>query len=226
MYYINKRDLEGVSNALLGGCDPDAIDYAGNSALIVAAANKQGLIIQLLLKAGANVNCRDKNMMTPLLFSINRGHMEAVRQLLTGGADRTVSDNKHRNCLFHAIYSGKDHIVKFFVTTQNRNLQEEQWGFTPLHLSANLGHDHLVSLFIEYGCSIYIRDDKGRTAEEVARECRQTKIIKMLEAERIGAPAQLAYTHSICGHSLEVWVGDVSALDDQWFFNVNFTDGN
>ena len=37
-------------------------------------------------------------MMTPLLFCVNRGYMEIVRQLIDMGADRTCSDKNVSFC--------------------------------------------------------------------------------------------------------------------------------
>ena len=121
--------LRDVHMLLMQGEDPNSADLSGNTALVMAAANKHPEVVELLVNAGANVNCRDKNvrgvayfpyfplvtalsllssncayiyvllilflpfqMMTPLLFCVNRGYMEIVRQLIDMGADRNCSD--------------------------------------------------------------------------------------------------------------------------------------
>ena len=54
--------LHDVHALLMQGEDPNSSDLSGNTALVMAAANKHPEIVELLVKAGANVNCRDKNV--------------------------------------------------------------------------------------------------------------------------------------------------------------------
>ena len=77
--------LRELKLLLLQGDDPNSADLSGNTALVMASTNRHPEIIELLVKFGANINCRDKNMMTPLLFVVNRGYMEIVRQLIDLG---------------------------------------------------------------------------------------------------------------------------------------------
>ena len=54
--------LRDVHQLLLQGEDPNSSDLSGNTALVMAAANKHPEVVELLVNAGANVNCRDKNV--------------------------------------------------------------------------------------------------------------------------------------------------------------------
>jgi uncharacterized protein len=54
--------VRDVQELLMQGEDPDSSDLSGNTALVMAAANKHAEVVELLIKAGANVNCRDKNV--------------------------------------------------------------------------------------------------------------------------------------------------------------------
>jgi len=55
-------EKDAVELALLQGEDPDAFDYSGCSALHVAAVHQQEDIVDLLYRAGAAVDSRDKNV--------------------------------------------------------------------------------------------------------------------------------------------------------------------
>jgi ankyrin repeat protein len=56
--------LRDVHDLLLQGEDPNSADLSGNTALVMAAANKHPEVVEMLVNAGANVNCRDKNVST------------------------------------------------------------------------------------------------------------------------------------------------------------------
>ncbi len=55
-------DVGAVSALLLQGTDPNACDYSGSTGLHLAAANKHSEVVELLVKAGAAVDLRDKNV--------------------------------------------------------------------------------------------------------------------------------------------------------------------
>lgn len=61
-------DLEGVRQLLQRGEDPNAADLSGNSALALAASNRHPEIVELLVEAGATVNCRDRNVRVVLHY--------------------------------------------------------------------------------------------------------------------------------------------------------------
>jgi ankyrin repeat protein len=55
-------DSEAVGDLLLQGFDPNGMDYSGSTALHLAAANRHSEVVELLVKAGGDVNSRDKNV--------------------------------------------------------------------------------------------------------------------------------------------------------------------
>jgi hypothetical protein len=75
-------DKHGVMNLLRQGIDPMTIDMTGNTALVSAAVHRQHRIMEMLVKAGTNVNAKDVNGMTALLYIMHRGDIDTVRLLL------------------------------------------------------------------------------------------------------------------------------------------------
>ena len=195
-----------LKSLLLRGEDPDSADLSGNTALTMAATNKHTEVVQLLVSCGANVNGRDKNMMTSLLFAINKGYVEIVRQLLDLGADRNVSDTNGRGALYYSILSGNQTLVKMFLKQEFCNVKDALWGFTPLHLAANQGDLSLVQFLIKFGCSIYIKDNKGHTAEEVSLEAKYMEVHLYLKNERQTAAGQVVFIDE--QYNTQIWIGD------------------
>lgn len=63
-------DYAAVNGLLEQGMDPNCYDHSGSTALHLAASYRHPDIIELLVKAGANVNCRDKNVSKYFLSKI------------------------------------------------------------------------------------------------------------------------------------------------------------
>jgi hypothetical protein len=71
------------------------------------------------------------------------------------------------------------------------------WGFTPLHLAANLGLLPIIEYLLSLRASIYTQDRQGRTAEQVAMQSGHNMIQQRLQEERMHAPAQYIYNWDI-----------------------------
>lgn len=99
---------------LEGGCDVNEKSYDGKTPLMVACSlnvdydgkemneGTRLLMVQLLLKHKADVNCRDINGRTALLWAFKTNAGTAVgKLLLENGADPTVSDFKNKTPLYY-----------------------------------------------------------------------------------------------------------------------------
>ena len=75
-------------------------------------------------------------------------------------------------CLLECLLSN----TAIHVDTQNND------GKTPLHWAAVRNNPTAVRMFIENDCNINIKDNKGETALDNAKECNMDEIITLLEA--------------------------------------------
>lgn len=91
-----ERHIEAIQFLLESGADVNAEIYSGHSALSLACFNYQCDLaikaIQVLLDAGANVNTKSSFFFKPLtvlirFFPINRNRADAIRLLISRGAD-------------------------------------------------------------------------------------------------------------------------------------------
>ena len=200
----------------------DAFDHARTSALHVAAVNGHNEVVDYLISEGAKVDHRDKNLMTPLLSCIYRGRVDMVRKLCKNGASKEMTDRKHRGVMYYAAYSGQIVLAQMFMNQHNINKPDQEWGWTPLHVAASTGNMEMVELLLDNKASIYRLSFQEKTTEDVAKDCRHTKVYEHLKEVRLTAPGQHVYTHEATMAS--IWIGEFSALNAEWISELGATD--
>ncbi|KAL8901303.1 MAG: hypothetical protein Q9207_005260 [Kuettlingeria erythrocarpa] len=74
--------------------DIDVPDNAGNTPLQIASLEGLADVVQLLLDAGCDTNCKNIDMETPLIDAVENGHLDVVQMLLNAGLDPRQSNAK------------------------------------------------------------------------------------------------------------------------------------
>lgn len=102
---------------------PDAIDWreygkaADQSPAHIAAHHNNADVLVVLHRHGANMNLREKDGWTPLIFAATTGSHKCVETLLSCGADIHAEDNSGNNALTQAVKRFRSDIVKKDYTT-------------------------------------------------------------------------------------------------------------
>jgi hypothetical protein len=159
---VRTGDLEIVKNYIkLGGNVNDTI-ITGSTLLMIASSYGQTGVINILLKAGADVNRVNYDGMTALMWGATpMGDPGAVRLLLDAGADVNASYRRSNTA-----------------------------GATALMLAASLGLAEIAVLLIGYWAEISARDNDGKTALDRALENGHEDIVKLLKEARRPMPPQ------------------------------------
>ena len=89
-----QEDLKGVEEALKNGADVNAVEYNGNSALMIT---KTKAIAELLLSEGADIELSNEKGETALILHSKRNHREIVDFLLKKGADVNKETHSKKN---------------------------------------------------------------------------------------------------------------------------------
>jgi ankyrin repeat protein len=154
-------------------------------------------MVLLLLQHGADVNARDTHNIynygdlvfqwggrtgtTPLLQAIRWDAIDIANILINWGADVSIRDHNGWGTL-HATSKGghvqlTDRILKI---NPRLKLDVERWGFTPLHIAVYHGSVEVVKVFINHGVNPFIPDSRGQTPVDMAFECDQLDIFRLL----------------------------------------------
>ena len=86
--------------------------FVNLTALMYASKNGHGTCVKLLLKAGVDVNLKDRNDMTALMYGAINGYDECVELLLKAGADVNTKDRDDMTALALATSNGHAECAK------------------------------------------------------------------------------------------------------------------
>lgn len=152
---VTEGDVEKVQSLLSMGADVNSMRKDGDSALMIAAlSNESAVIVKTLIKAGANVNFKNKSKdkysknQTALIYAAQRKDLEIFNALIDAGVD---------------------------LNAQNGH------GYTALIMAAAHGNAEMVKLLLSKNADTKLRTSSGETALDIARTREVAEIIAKYE---------------------------------------------
>ncbi|KAM4681575.1 NF-kappa-B inhibitor epsilon [Amazona ochrocephala] len=129
--------------------------------LHLAVYLEQPSVIQALIHKGVNPGLQDRNGNTPLHLACEQQHMQCAQQLLQGTAPPQSTPQPQ----------GHHH-----------DLQLQNWqGLACLHISTLKGNIQMMSLLLESGANIDVREGtSGKTPLHLAVECHNRRAVQFL----------------------------------------------
>lgn len=122
------------------------------------------LLLQQMLKAGADVNEIYPGRETPLYSAAFGAHAAAVRLLLDAGADVDTTDDLGATVLSRvAKMTGRSIIIQQLLDAGAEIDSTDHQGRTPLSWAAFHGHKDNIKLLLDAGAEINSTDNHGRT---------------------------------------------------------------
>lgn len=152
------------------------------------------LIIEALIKAGADVSAHGENGATPLQVAAIYNNIMGAEMLIKAGAD--VSDrgrdgltplhtaiNTNLKLAKMLIEAGADVSARVDISgirgTRYEKLAESTYGgMTPIHVAAKFNNLEGVKILIEAGAKIMPKDETGKTPLQYAESAEMIKLLK------------------------------------------------
>jgi uncharacterized protein len=175
-------DQAGVARALSDGASVNARNRIGETVLIIALKNDRPALAMDMLNAGTDVNLAAVNGVTPLMTAAHAGQTDIVRLLLAKGANVTAVDRLQKNAMTYAAGQGRTDIVVLLLRAGVDPNAIYVHQLTALMWAAGYGKTETVQALLAAGASAGLKDDRGKTALDIAREGNFPDTVKLLEA--------------------------------------------
>ena len=188
---LTAHNLEGVSQALEVGADPDLPLATGAPPLIWAAQSDARAALRRLLRGGANPDVRDRQGETALSWASWHGHTALVKDLLAFGAGRESHGRQlQAPPLLLATARGHRGIVALLATTADVNtrggpgatpallmlLDAFPAAVRPLERVRQIAH-----ILIDAGADPALTDRHGRSAINRAEQLGDDYLIRLFQ---------------------------------------------
>ncbi|MCT8334804.1 ankyrin repeat domain-containing protein [Leptospira sp. 85282-16] len=160
------------------------LDYTRRKKLlwIYAARENHILFFDVLRLTGVDVNEVDEHKYTPLFWAIQGGALPFVKSITSDGANLETRNEFGQTPLILAVLLQNESIVKELVSLgSDTNQADSLEGQTPLILAARDGNYEITSFLLEKNANPLLKNKKGKTALDLARENGHLKIVELLK---------------------------------------------
>ena len=195
------------------------------SELVTAARSGDLLGVQKLLAQGVDVNTKDKDGTTPLMWAADKGHTQVLKELLDRGAEVNARNSAGEVALMYAVWSGHAEGVELLLSRGSDVNSTNNSGEIPLMYAAWHGHKAIVLELLDKNADMSARNTNGWNAITYAATVGHRDIVAAL-LERGSDPNSRSNTgetvlataawngHADIVHLLLDQGADVNALDE------------
>ncbi|MFK5948399.1 MAG: ankyrin repeat domain-containing protein [Methylococcales bacterium] len=179
---ILKNEKMGVRKILNTIYVPEILQGGDYRPLHVAVKNGRADIIDMLIKAGANVNLLEAlTGKTPIFFATN---YEILKMLIDAGADVNAQDEHDHNTVIHESEMPFDCMRLILNSGFNLNITNRM-GWNVLHMHTAYRNSANIELIIEAGVDVRRKNNNDKTAIDLAKIFEVDECISLLERYNI-----------------------------------------
>uniref|UniRef100_A0A4X2KGR2 Ankyrin repeat domain 6 n=1 Tax=Vombatus ursinus TaxID=29139 RepID=A0A4X2KGR2_VOMUR len=145
------------------------------------AANKGHLpVVQILLKAGCDLDVQDDDGNTALHEASWHGFSQSAKLLVKAGAN-VLAKNKAGNTALHlACQNSHSQSTRVLLLGGSRPDLKNNAGDTCLHVAARYNHLSIIRVLLSAFCSVHEKNQVGDTALHIAAALNHKKVAKIL----------------------------------------------
>ncbi len=151
-----------------------------NKQLLLAAYNGEVVRVNQLLSDSADVNTRNDEGITPLMYAAEKGNTEIVKILLYNNADPNITPANGRTALISAaIQNRQDIVYLLLIYGANINATDES-GVSALIYASCYNQYNMVQYLLKNGAQHVIKAQDGIDALSAASYFGNTDIVNLL----------------------------------------------
>lgn len=168
--------------------------------LIKAASQGDSLekIRYLIDTKGIDVNVRDENGMTPLIYAAFFGHEKVAKELIDCGADVNASGSNGATALMASLQSTKGEKLARLLIDSGADVNAcDAQGLTPLMTAIYTDSIEMTLYLLEKGADIRVKCSKGWTALDLAKQKENRQLLQILHQAGLFKNADLIYAARI-----------------------------
>ncbi|XP_038061729.1 E3 ubiquitin-protein ligase MIB2-like [Patiria miniata] len=175
-----------VKCLLQAGSIINAANNNGLTPLHLAAAKDHQTCVEVLLKHDkqkCDVNYKDKDGDSPLLFAISKNNKQIIHLLINHPRINLRQVNKKGfNSLHHAVFCQNSFAVEWILGNSPDMINVAKTdGFTALHIAATNGLDEVILILVKQAnCNKELKNNDGQTALHLATNDTYNKCIEAL----------------------------------------------
>lgn len=161
-YGTQPMEIKNIIAALVkAGCDINATNKQGQSALGMAVNTRQQPLIKALIEAGANPNTEDAQGNTVITYAMY--DPETFKMLLDNGADINVK-SQAGTILHQAVLQQNQQILQIILASKKIDINTKNGaGETALHLAASRNNPIVAQQLILNGADVNVTNNNFET---------------------------------------------------------------
>src|SRR5262249_34008468 len=122
------------------------------------------VVLSIALSGFTQSSNTEKHSTVELFAAVEAGNLEAVRELLSAGADPNTVDHEGHRVLTTAAEKGNQQIVDALLTAGAEVNAKDVWHIAALRQAVEFWNLDVVKSLIAHGADVNARDSFGKTA--------------------------------------------------------------
>ncbi|NXL27223.1 ANKR6 protein, partial [Glaucidium brasilianum] len=174
-----KGQVENVVQLINKGAKV-AVTKHGRTPLHLAAHKGHLHVVQVLLKAGCDLDIQDDGDQTALHRAAVVGNTDVIATLIQEGCALDRQDKDGNTALHEACWHGFSQSAKVLVKAGANVLAKNKAGNTPLHLACQNSHSQSTRVLLLGGSRADLKNNAGDTCLHVAARYNHFPIVRVL----------------------------------------------
>ncbi|NWW91190.1 ANKR6 protein, partial [Rhynochetos jubatus] len=174
-----KGQVENVVQLINKGAKV-AVTKHGRTPLHLAAHKGHLHVVQVLLKAGCDLDIQDDGDQTALHRAAVVGNIDVIATLIQEGCALDRQDKDGNTALHEACWHGFSQSAKVLVKAGANVLAKNKAGNTPLHLACQNSHSQSTRVLLLGGSRADLKNNAGDTCLHVAARYNHLPIVRVL----------------------------------------------